>query len=155
MLSTESIGIKIQNHLWPLVGVIVLWLVLGLLIWGCMDKKTGVAKAPEATPRIADTASFDHLLASAGERLLVIEFFADWCAPCKLLAPILVEVAEEVKDLADVYTIDVDANRRLAQRMGVSGIPNILLIKNGKTLDRLRGLLPKETYLTAIRRAAG
>lgn len=154
MLSIDSIRRRVKFNFWPLVGVMAIWLGLCLLIWGCTDKKTGVAKAPETIPRIADAASFDRLLATAGERLLVIDFFADWCGPCKLVTPILAEVAEEVKEVADVYTVDVDANRRLAQRMGVSGIPNILLIKNGKTLDRLYGVLPKETYLTAIRRAA-
>jgi thioredoxin 1 len=130
------------------------WLGLGLLAMGCADREQEAVGESQSTTRISDADTFDQLLASAGDRLLVIDFFADWCAPCKALAPILEKVASETKDFADFYTVDVDANRKLAQRMGVSGIPNLLLIKNGKILDRLRGVLPKETYLAAIRKAS-
>jgi thioredoxin 1 len=66
----------------------------------------------------------------------------------------LVEVAAETKGVARLYAVDVDQSRDLARRMGVSGIPNVLLIKEGKILENLRGVLPKKTYLAAIRRLA-
>ena len=136
--------------------LMVAWMMATVGAWGCADPDTAT-KAGTASPhrleRIADAAAFEQLVASAGDRILMIEFFADWCSPCKVLEPVLVEVAAEVGDTADLYAVDVDANRQLARRMGVSGIPNVLVISAGKTVQRLRGVLPKTTYLEAIQRA--
>lgn len=153
-MSAASSWTRIWIHHGAPVELLMICLAFGLLGWSCTDHPQEAVGESHATARIADENAFDQLLASAGDRLLVIDFYADWCAPCKQLGPILEKVAREAADLADFYTVDVDANRPLAQRMGVSGIPNIMLIKNGEVLDRLRGVLPEETYLAAIRKAA-
>lgn len=134
-----------------LVGMLILFSTAGCFDSGATE--TGGTGATAQLERIADEAAFEALLAAAGNRLLVVEFYADWCAPCKLVAPILAEVAWAVGDRADFYAVDVDANRTLARRMGVSGIPNVMLIKKGAVLQRLPGVLAKETYLAAIRAA--
>lgn len=136
---------------------ILLLVLISLGAWGCSD--TGAVqtsgKAGSGRPSlITSEMEFDRLLSTAGDRILVIDFYADWCAPCKILKPILVEVAAETDDVALFYAVDVDQSRDLARRMGVSGIPNVLLIKEGKTLENLRGVLPKKTYLAAIRKLA-
>lgn len=125
--------------------------------WGCGDPKAATidpSSPSNRLERVTDAAAFGQLIASAGDRILVIDFFADWCAPCKTLEPVLAEVASEVDAIADLYAVDVDANRQLAREMGVSGIPIVLVIKAGKTLQRLRGVLPKTAYLEAIQRAS-
>jgi thioredoxin 1 len=137
--------------------VMMIWLVLALGASGCSDR--GAASADDAGTSdrigiIADEEAFDRLVAGAGDRIVVVDFYADWCTPCKLLAPILAEVAGEAGAAADFYTVNVDLNRELARRMGVSGIPNVMLIREGKVLERLRGVLPKKTYLAVIREAA-
>jgi thioredoxin 1 len=132
-------------------------LLAALCILGCSDSgaaKAGGGRSPTNLTPIADETAFDQLLRASGDRVLVVEFYADWCAPCKLLAPILAQVAEASGDLAGFYAVDVDRNRNLARRMGVSGIPNVLLIREGKVLQHLRGVLPQKTYLAAIREAA-
>lgn len=138
-------------------AVTVAWLLATLTPWGCADPQaTAVGQTGSANQlrRIADAAEFDQLIDSAGDRILVIDFFADWCAPCKVLEPILVEVADEVGAIADIYSVDVDANRQLARRMGVSGIPYVLVIGAGKPPQRLSGVLPKTAYLEAIQKAS-
>ncbi|MDJ0780668.1 MAG: thioredoxin family protein [Desulfosarcinaceae bacterium] len=126
-------------------------------IMGCENREASTSgeNRSENYPRpISDAAAFEQLLATAGDRLLVIDFHAEWCAPCKLLVPILAEVSRKTSDLADFYAVDIDANRALAQRMGVSGIPYVLLMQNGTPLKKLRGLLSEEIYIAAIREAA-
>jgi thioredoxin 1 len=138
------------------VGTRILLLVLiSLGAWGCTDTGAVQANGDGGAGRpslITSEAEFDRILATAGDRILVIDFYADWCAPCKILAPILAEVAAETEKVAVFYAVDVDQSRDLARRMGVSGIPNVLLIKKGKILENLRGVLPKKTYLAAIRK---
>ena len=141
-------------------GITTRILVLVLIIssaWGCSDTGAVPARGEGGSgqpTRIKTEAEFDRLLSTAGDRILVIDFYADWCAPCKILAPILVEVAAETDDVAVFYVVDVDQSRYLARRMGISGIPNVLLLREGKILENLRGVLPKKTYLTAIRNLA-
>ena len=135
----------------------LLLLLIGIGLVNCSDPGTaggGDQAAAATVPNIADAADFDQLIAESGDRILLVDFYADWCAPCKLLAPIIEEVAVSVTDVADVYRVDVDRNRDLAMRMGISGIPVVVLFQSGRPLERLPGLLPRDTYIDAVRRAA-
>ena len=92
------------------------------------------------------------MISEAGDRLLLIDFFADWCLPCKQLEPILEEIARKAKDRVDVYRIDLDSNQALAQGFQVRGIPYVAFIKNQVIVYRLEGLHPKKTYWDVIRK---
>ncbi len=75
--------------------------------------------------------------------LAVVDFWATWCAPCRIIAPILDQLAVEYKGKAKVAKVDVDANQRTASRFSVRSIPTILFFKNGKLVDQVIGAVPK------------
>ena len=89
--------------------------------------------------------NFDELINS--ENTTLLDFYADWCGPCRMLGPVIEEIAEEKKDI-NVGKINVDANKELANKFSVRSIPTMIVFKNGKEIKRLVGFLPKEEILS-------
>ena len=78
------------------------------------------------------------------EGLVMVDFWATWCAPCRIVAPIVAELADEYADQGlQVGKLDVDTNPTTASRFGVRSIPSILFFKNGELVDRVIGAVPK------------
>ncbi len=92
--------------------------------------------------------SFNKLIQS--DTPVLIDFYADWCAPCKMLTPILKDVKEELGDRLRVVKIDVDNNEAIAGKFQIRGVPTMMLFKGGKVLWRQSGVLPKDAILNAI-----
>ena len=96
-----------------------------------------------------DTASFkEEVLNNDG--VTIVDFFADWCGPCRKLGPILEEVESELKDKAKFVKINTDENIESAQKYQVSGLPTLLVFKNGEPIERMVGLMPKSSIITNI-----
>ncbi|MBI6547019.1 MAG: thioredoxin [Cyanobacteria bacterium NC_groundwater_1444_Ag_S-0.65um_54_12] len=77
------------------------------------------------------------------EKPVLVDFWATWCGPCKMIAPILEEIAQDHGDKLKVVKVDVDQNGDTAQRYGVMSIPTLILFKDGQPLERLVGYMPK------------
>jgi thioredoxin 1 len=90
-----------------------------------------------------DVAHFDTDVINANKPVLV-DFWAEWCGPCRTLGPILDEVAKEIGEKAQILKVNVDDNPELAQRYGVRGIPTMIFFKNGQASKTLVGVQPKE-----------
>ncbi|WP_142785913.1 thioredoxin [Changchengzhania lutea] len=82
---------------------------------------------------------------------VLIDFHANWCGPCKMLAPILKEVKHELDDSIKIIKIDVDKNQSLAAQYQVRGVPTMILFKNGKQLWRQSGVLQKNDIISVIK----
>ena len=80
----------------------------------------------------------------------VVDFFATWCGPCRKLGPILEEVETEIGDKVNFRKIDTDDNIEAAQAYHVSGLPTLLVFKNGEVVERMVGLMPKSSIITNI-----
>ncbi|HJS00554.1 MAG TPA: thioredoxin [Flavobacterium sp.] len=81
---------------------------------------------------------------------VLVDFFADWCGPCKMLAPILKDVKTELGDKVKIIKIDVDKNQALAAQHQVKGVPTMLLFKKGKQIWRQSGVLQKNDIINII-----
>lgn len=77
--------------------------------------------------------------------LAMVDFWAEWCGPCRMVAPVVEELAEEYADTLKVGKLDVDANPATAQRFNVRSIPSILFFKDGELVDAVVGALPKSS----------
>ena len=86
--------------------------------------------------------NFEQEIASA-EGLVIVDFWAEWCAPCRLVAPIMEEIAAEYAGQVRVGKLDVDSNRKVSQKYGIRSIPSILYFKDGKHVDTTIGAVPK------------
>ena len=85
-----------------------------------------------------------------GERPAIVDFYADWCGPCKMVAPVLEELGNEFKGQIDIYKVDTEKEQELASVFGIRSIPSILFIpKEGKP-QMAQGALPKESFVQAI-----
>jgi len=82
---------------------------------------------------------------------VLIDFFADWCGPCKMLAPILKEVKDELGESVSILKIDVDKNQPLASQYDVRGVPTMILFKDGQQLWRQSGVVPKDEIVRILR----
>lgn len=80
----------------------------------------------------------------------IIDFYADWCAPCKMIAPILEELKTEYGDKLDIYKVDTEEQRELASVFGIQSIPSLLFIPTEGQPQMAMGALPKETFRQAI-----
>ena len=81
---------------------------------------------------------------------VMVDFFATWCGPCKMLAPVLDEVAAEVEGKAAVYKVDIDQSPELAQRFGIMSVPTILVFENGEVKRSTMGAQPKQILLALL-----
>jgi thioredoxin 1 len=82
--------------------------------------------------------------------LAVVDFWATWCGPCRMVAPILDQLASEYAGKVKITKVDVDANQKTAATFGVRSIPTLLFIKDGKVVDQVVGALPKAQLQTYI-----
>ncbi len=94
-------------------------------------------------------ASFSEII--KGETPVLVDFFADWCGPCKTLAPILKDVKSDLGAAVKVVKIDVDKNQALASTYQVRGVPTLILFKNGKQVWRQSGVVPKHELVSVIK----
>jgi thioredoxin 1 len=86
----------------------------------------------------------------ASDKLTVVDFWAEWCGPCRMVGPVIANLAKEYKGKINVGKVNVDHNAGLCEKYSIRSIPTVLFIKNGKVLDQLIGVSPKSAYVKKI-----
>lgn len=99
------------------------------------------------------TADFQTTLDSAGDKPVFVDFYADWCGPCQMAAPIVEELAGEYADKAIIAKVNVDEERDLAQQYQVVSIPTVVVIKNGQVVDKMTGFAGKDGFTQLLDKA--
>jgi len=102
----------------------------------------------EKVRTISDSSFEKEVLQS--ERPVLVDFWAEWCAPCRMLAPTVEAVGEQYVESAEVVKLNVDDNPSTAQRYGIKGIPTLILFREGKEVERIVGATSKETISRMI-----
>jgi thioredoxin 1 len=87
---------------------------------------------------------------TVNEGVALVDFWAPWCGPCRMLAPIIDELAKEFEGKAKICKVNSDTEEELAAKYGVRSIPTILFMKNGKVVDQLIGASPKQVFVDKI-----
>ena len=98
--------------------------------------------------KIATNTSFDGLLESG--KLVIVDFWATWCGPCRMLSPLLDEVEEEMADRIEVVKVNVDDADEIAMRYRIMSIPTLIFFKDGQMVDRTVGAMPKSMLVDKI-----
>lgn len=124
----------------------------GLMRPGASSTKEAAATSDRIVA-ISSEAQFEAEVLDSAEPVLV-DFYATWCGPCTRLAPVMVELAEDPDAPLKVVKVDVDANRELAGKYGVSSIPDVRVFAAGKETDRFIGIQDKKVYRQAVEKAA-
>lgn len=97
---------------------------------------------------VNSTKEFDDLLAK--EKFVLVDFWATWCAPCRMIAPVIEELAEQYDGKISVAKVDVDQQQELSIRYGIQSIPTVVLFKEGKVAQKEIGVKPKNTFVNMI-----
>jgi thioredoxin 1 len=98
------------------------------------------------------TMTFNEMIQSS--KPVLVDFSAEWCGPCKMMAPILKDVKKEIGETAAIIKVDVDKNPAAAQQFQIQGVPTLILFKEGKLLWRQSGVVPKAGLVDVIKKYA-
>ena len=97
---------------------------------------------------LTDT-NFDEIVLKS-DKPVIVDFWAEWCGPCRMVGPIVHEVGEDYKERAIVGKLDVDSNPEITMRFGIRNIPTILFFKNGEVADKQVGAVPKSMIVSKL-----
>lgn len=130
---------------------------MGLLLtsMGCNRQKVS-APPPQESSMTTSTASAIHLTVGAFEKIkaqtkpVLIDFWAPWCGPCRMQGPILDQVAAQMGEKAIIAKVNVDEERELAMTYGIQAIPTLIILKEGKIVQRMQGVQQANTLVQAL-----
>lgn len=94
-------------------------------------------------------ATFDEVVLQS-DKPVMVDFWAAWCGPCRMVAPIMDKLTAEYEGKATIAKVDVDANQEFAAKYGVRNIPTVLVFKNGEVVEKQVGVAPQATYAEKI-----
>ena len=102
---------------------------------------------------IIEDSNFEELVLNSKETILV-DFWAAWCGPCRMIAPIIDQIAEELAGVIKVGKLDTDENQQTTAQFGIMSIPTLIIFKGGEEVERIIGLRPKNELLALLKKYA-
>ena len=110
------------------------------------SESSGAASVAPGKPIEVTDANFEQVLADAGDKPVLVDFWAEWCPPCRALSPTIDKLADQYAGKVVIGKVDTDSNQDLAARYGIANIPTILLFKGGEVVHVFRGARKKEEF---------
>lgn len=105
-----------------------------------------------ATVNVTDSTFEDEVIAS--DVPVLVDFWAEWCGPCRMVGPVVEELSNDYAGKLKVAKVDVDSNQELAQKYGISSIPSLLVFKGGEVVDKIIGAVPKSKIESSLKSTA-
>ena len=102
-------------------------------------------------PVNATDATYKTEVLDESEKTVIVDFWAPWCGPCRIVGPILEEIASEESDNIKVVKVNVDENQQYAGQLGVFNIPTMIVYKNGQPVDKIVGAMPKAQIMERLK----
>lgn len=99
---------------------------------------------------VTDSTFQKNVIEASKEKPVLVDFWATWCPPCKMLSPLVEEIAEEKADVMSLATVDTDENQEVSGQFGIMSIPTLILFKDGQPVKQLVGYMPKARLLSQI-----
>lgn len=130
-----------------IIAAALLTAFVGYMVYSFRKMKT-MAAVPESEKIL--TLTDKNFKNQTQKGLVMVDFWAEWCMPCKVMGPVLNELAEDENFKATVAKLNVDHFQSISQQQGVRGIPTMILFKNGKEVDRFVGVKPKDFLIKQI-----
>ena len=136
----------------------VIWIFVGLLflllMWSFYKRYRSLKNYNPADDSdklvILNDANFKSTTAKG---VTLVDFWAEWCTPCKIQGPIVSDVAEEISEQATIAKLDVQTNQKAARELGIRNIPTIIIFKNGKVFQQFVGVKTKSVLVKAVKEA--
>lgn len=117
----------------------------------CGKCGTSLKATADGKPQVVTDATFaQDVLAASSSQPVLVDAWAEWCGPCRMIAPVLDQLAAESNGRYKIAKLNVDENPRTSQEFGIRSIPTMLIFKNGKLVDQLVGALPKQAIAARL-----
>jgi thioredoxin len=126
-------------------------MIITVLTWTlCACQNSDSSPSHSSIKNISGAEQLQTIIQSSDSGLIMIDFYADWCGPCRTLSPRLEKIAQENGNKVTIYKLDIEKHKKIAAQYGVRSIPFVAFFKNKKIVHQLKGLYPANAYLKAI-----
>lgn len=138
-----------NNYLWIGIILLIAWMVFSAVRrYRMLTKSSGKPDSDKLV--ILTDATFKKQISKG---VSLVDFWADWCTPCKIQGPIVSELAEEMSDQAKICKLDVQNNQKMSAELGIRNIPTIIIFKDGKVAQKFVGVKTKSVLLKGLKTA--
>ena len=131
------------------IGLVLALLIVGLLAFGFFRAKKQLNQPASSKIIYLTDSNFQKIISNG---ITLVDCWADWCQPCKILNPIINDLAEDYGEKVSIAKLNVDQNRRISAQYGIRNIPTILLFKDGKEVNRIVGVKSKGFLISELKK---